>query len=115
MGAVGEITELAVVVVDSLAPVVGKSRHQEGIRQGLAARHLQWIPIAPGAEAEPTAVALIEARSGNGPQQWLAMAQQADGAGKEGKAMGVIGGAIEWIHAPLQLAVAPGLMPAFFG
>ena len=43
------------------------------------------------------------------------MAQQADGAGEEGKAVGVVGGAIEWIHAPLQFAVLPGLMAAFFG
>ena len=106
VAAVGEPGELGVVVVETPHPVIGESGDEQGIRQAAAVAHLQAAGVAPGTPARGGPVVLFERRHLQGAEQGQPPPAEPHGGAEERIAMGVVGGAIEGVDAPLQVARA---------
>ena len=105
-GAVGEPGELGVIVIETAAAVVGKACGQQRFRQLLAAAHRQGLVVAPGSQARRGPEGLLQGWRVQRPDQGQALPGEANGRGEEGEAVGVVGGAIEGIDTPFELAGA---------
>ena len=114
MAAVGEPGKFGVVVVQPFDAVVGEAGGQQGIGHAAAAAHLESFVVAPGAMAWGRPEELVEGRQGQGSEQGPAPPGESHGGAEEGEAVGVIGGAIQGVDTPLQIAF-PGPAAALLG
>jgi len=104
---VGKAANLCVVVVKPLTAIIGKACPQNALVQGGAVAHLNGQIVAKGAQAMATPERLVHPWQHNGPQPGLPRPQQAHGGAKERMAMGKIGGAVQGIHTPEEIAHFP--------